>query len=256
MSGSCMVATNDMLAVEDLQFSYATAGRGQTLVLKRVSFSIEKPQIVALLGLSGAGKSTLLRCLNGSLVPDRGRISILGNDLHGSARSRKRCQRHLGTVYQNHALVQRQTARQNVLKAFVSNRAWIASFLPPGRDLQQRARIALDSVGLSSLAEERVDRLSGGQQQRVGVARAVANGPSLLLADEPVASLDPQTGRAVLDLIRNLQHRFGLGVVISFHQIDQAMALADRLIGIRAGAVLFDRPANAVDRAMINRLYT
>ena len=251
-----MAAIRDMLVVEDVQFGYSTARQGQSPVLQCVSFSIERPQIVALLGLSGAGKSTLLRCLNGSLVPERGRIHILGNDLHGSARSRQLCQRHLGTVYQNHALVQRQTARQNVLKAFVSNRAWIASFLPPGDDLQQRARMALDWVGLAGLADERVDRLSGGQQQRVGVARAIANGPSLLLADEPVASLDPQTGQAVLDLIHNVQRRFALGVVISFHQVDQAMALADRVIGIREGAILFDRSVKAIDSALINRLYT
>ena len=244
-----------MLVVEDVQFSYPNARHSQQAALRRFSFALEQPQIVALLGLSGAGKSTLIRCLNGSLVPDEGRIHVLGKDLHGSARHRRFCQRRLGTVYQNHALVQRQTARQNVLKAFVSNRAWLASFLPPGQDLQQRAQLALERVGLAGLANERVDRLSGGQQQRVGIARAIANGPSLLLADEPVASLDPQTGEAVLDLIGNLQRCFGLGVVISLHQVEQAMAVADRVIGIRAGAMMFDRPVKAIDRTLLNELY-
>jgi len=220
-----------------------------------VSFVVQEPQIVVLLGLSGAGKSTLIRCLNGALVSQRGRIVFQGMNLHSSLRCRRRCQHRMGTVYQNHALVQRQTAQQNVLKAFVSTRPWLASFLPPGPGLQEQALAMLDLVGLREQADQRVDLLSGGQQQRVGIARALANHPALVLADEPVASLDPQTGQAVLELLRRLQRRLGLMVLISLHQPDQAKAMADRIIGIRAGAVVFDVPSQAVDQDLLQGLY-
>ncbi|SAY39206.1 Phosphonate ABC transporter ATP-binding protein (TC 3.A.1.9.1) [Candidatus Synechococcus spongiarum] len=220
-----------------------------------MSFVVQQPQIVVLLGLSGAGKSTLMRCLNGALVPQRGRILFQGMNLHSSPRCRRRCQYRMGTVYQNYALVQRQTARQNVLKAFVSTRPWLASFLPPESGLQAQALAMLDLVGLREQADQRVDLLSGGQQQRVGIARALANHPALVLADEPVASLDPQTGQAVLNLVRQLQRRLGLTVLVSLHQPHQATTMADRIIGIRAGAVTFDQPSEAVDPGLIKALY-
>ncbi len=216
---------------------------------------MQEPQIVVLLGLSGAGKSTLMRCLNGALVPQQGRIVFQGMNLHGSPRCRRRCQYRMGTIYQNHALVQRQTARQNVLKAFVSTRPWLASFLPPGSGLQAQALAMLDLVGLGEQAEQRVDLLSGGQQQRVGIARALANHPALVLADEPVASLDPQTGQVVLNLLRQLQRRLGLMVLVSLHQPHQATTMADRIIGIRAGVVAFDQPSEAVDQGLLKTLY-
>ena len=244
-----------MLTVENVQFRHRNQTGRQPAALQDVSFVVQEPQIVVLLGLSGAGKSTLIRCLNGALVPQRGRILFQGVNLHGPPRCRRRCQHRMGTVYQNHALVQRQTVRQNVLKAFVSTRPWLASFLPPGAGLQAQALAMLDLVGLREQAEQRVDLLSGGQQQRVGIARALANHPALVLADEPVASLDPQTGQAVLDLLRRLQRRLGLMVLVSLHQPHQAKTMADRIIGIRAGAVAFDRPSEAVDQGLLQTLY-
>ena len=244
-----------MLTVENLQFRYGNQSHQQPAVLRDVSFVVQEPRIVVLLGLSGSGKSTLIRCLNGALIPQQGRIVFQGVNLHSSPRCRRRCQHRMGTVYQNHALVQRQTARQNVLKAFVSTRPWLASFLPPGSRLQEQALAMLNLVGLLEQADQRVDLLSGGQQQRVGIARALANRPALILADEPVASLDPQTGQVVLDLLRRLQRRLGLMAVVSLHQPDQARALADRIIGIRAGTVVFDRPSEAVDQGLLKTLY-
>ncbi|MDE0646731.1 MAG: ATP-binding cassette domain-containing protein [Cyanobacteria bacterium MAG IRC4_bin_6] len=244
-----------MLTVEDIQFRYRNQASRQPAALREVSFVVQEPQIVVLLGLSGSGKSTLIRCLNGGLIPQRGRILFQGVNLHSSPRCRRRCQHRMGTVYQNHALVQRQTARQNVLKAFVSTRPWLASFLPPGPGLQEQALAMLDLVGLQEQADQRVDLLSGGQQQRVGIARALANHPTLVLADEPVASLDPQTGQAVLDLLRRLQRRLGLMAIVSLHQPDQARAMADRIIGIRAGNLVFDAPSQAVDQRLLKELY-
>ena len=244
-----------MLIVENVQFRHRNQANHQPAALQGVSFVVQEPQIVVLLGLSGAGKSTLMRCLNGALVPQQGRIVFQGMNLHGSPRCRRRCQYRMGTVYQNHALVQRQTARQNVLKAFVSTRPWLASFLPPGSGLQAQALAMLDLVGLGEQAEQRVDLLSGGQQQRVGIARALANHPALVLADEPVASLDPQTGQVVLNLLRQLQRRLGLMVLVSLHQPHQATTMADRIIGIRAGVVAFDQPSEAVDQGLLKTLY-
>ena len=244
-----------MLAVETIEFRHGNQANHQPAALQNVSFVVQEPQIVALLGLSGAGKSTLIRCLNGALVPQRGRILFQGVNLHRSPCWRRHCQHRMGTIYQNHALVQRQTVRQNVLKAFVSTRPWLTSFLPPGSGLQKQALAMLGLVGLQEQADQRVDRLSGGQQQRVGIARALANHPALVLADEPVASLDPQTGEAVLELLRRLQRRLGLMAIISLHQPHQARAIADRIIGIRAGAVVFDSPSHAVDQGLLKALY-
>ncbi|MCY4054583.1 MAG: ATP-binding cassette domain-containing protein [Cyanobacteria bacterium MAG CAR4_bin_6] len=244
-----------MLTVEAIQFRYGKQSGHQPPALREVNFVVQKPQIVVLLGLSGSGKSTLIRCLNGALIPQRGRILFQGVNLHGSPCCRRRCQHQMGTVYQNHALVPRQTARQNVLKAFVSTRPWLASFLPPGPGLQEQALTMLDLVGLGDQADQRVDLLSGGQQQRVGIARALANHPALVLADEPVASLDPQTGQAVLDLLRRLQRHLGLMAIISLHQPDQARTMADRIIGIRAGNLVFDAPRQAVDLDLLKELY-
>ncbi|MXW39863.1 MAG: ATP-binding cassette domain-containing protein [Synechococcus sp. SB0668_bin_15] len=244
-----------MLNVENVEFRYRNQANHQPAALQGVSFLVQEPQIVVLLGLSGSGKSTLIRCLNGALVPQRGRIVVQGMDLHGSARCRRRCQHRMGTVYQNHALVQRQTARQNVLKAFVSTRPWLASFLPPGSGLQAQALAMLDLVGLGDHADQRVDLLSGGQRQRVGIARALANHPALVLADEPVASLDPQTGGAVLELLRRLQRRLGLMAVVSLHQPEQARTMADRVIGIRAGNLVFDVPSHAVNQSLLKAIY-
>ncbi len=254
----CEAQTNHpcpMLAVETIEFRHGNQANHQPAALQNVSFVVQEPQIVALLGLSGAGKSTLIRCLNGALVPQRGRILFQGVNLHRSPRWRRHCQHRMGTIYQNHALVQRQTARQNVLKAFVSTRPWLASFLPPGSGLEKQALAMLGLVGLQEQADQRVDRLSGGQQQRVGIARALANHPALVLADEPVASLDPQTGEVVLELLRRLQRRLGLMAIISLHQPHQARAIADRIIGIRAGAVVFDSPSHAVDQGLLKALY-
>ena len=244
-----------MLIVENVQFRHRNQTNHRPAALQSVSFVVREPQIVVLLGLSGAGKSTLMRCLNGALVPQRGRILFQGMNLHSSPRCRRRCQYRMGTVYQNHALVQRQTAQQNVLKAFVSTRPWLVSFLPPGSGLQARALAMLGLVGLREQADQRVDLLSGGQQQRVGIARALANHPALVLADEPVASLDPQTGQAVLNLLRQLQRRLGLTVLVSLHQPHQATTMADRIIGIRAGTVAFDQPSGAVDQDLLKTLY-
>ena len=250
-NGACQV-----LSVETIEFRHRNQTGHQPAALHNVSFVVHEPQIVVLLGLSGAGKSTLIRCLNGALVPQRGRIVFQGVNLHSSPRWRRRCQHRIGTIYQNHALVQRQTARQNVLKAFVSTRPWPASFLPPESRLQEKALAMLELVGLGRQADQRVDLLSGGQQQRVGIARALANHPALVLADEPVASLDPQTGQAVLALLRRLQQRLGLMALISLHQPHQAQAVADRIIGIRAGTVAFDQPSHAVGQDLLQALYT
>ena len=244
-----------MLTVENIQFRYGNQKSRQPAALRDVSFVVQEPQIIVLLGLSGSGKSTLIRCLNGALVPHRGRIVFQGVNLHGSPRCRRHCQHRMGTVYQNHALVQRQTARQNVLKAFISTRPWLTSFLPPGRELQEQALAMLGVVGLQEQADQRVDLLSGGQQQRVGIARALANHPALVLADEPVASLDPRTGQVVLELLHRLQRQLGLMTIISLHQPDQAKIMADRIIGIRAGAVVFDVPSHAVDQDLLKALY-
>ena len=207
------------------------------------------------LGPSGAGKSTLLRVLNRLVVPSRGSISA--RDL-GRLEGKKTVRQHrmrTGMVFQQHQLIARLSALQNVLLSRIGRYSVVRSLLPLPATERVWALECLERVGLLEKALERCDALSGGQQQRVGIARAIAQRPDLILADEPVASLDPASSERVLASLREISREDGIPAVVSLHQLEYARRFADRIVGLSQGEVVFDGPPSSLDDTALERIY-
>ncbi len=218
-----------------------------------VTFSVGAGELVAVLGPSGAGKTTLFRCLTGLLAPDGGTVRVGGEDiatLHGRAR------RRVAVVFQQFNLVNRISALDNVLAGRLGHvPAWRGVLRRFDRADRLLALECLDRVGLLDKAMQRADTLSGGQQQRVAIARAMAQRPDLIVADEPVASLDPAAGAGVLELLHGIARRDGVAVVCSLHQVGFARTYADRVVGLSQGRLALDMPVDRFDEAAFARLY-
>jgi phosphonate transport system ATP-binding protein len=214
--------------------------------LDNVTFSIDRPQLTVLLGSSGSGKTTLLRTIAGLVPLDAGRIEIAGAELTPASLSRVR--RRLGMVHQDFGLADRLTAAQNVMAGAAVNLAWPRLlFQAYPRGVRLRACELLAEVGLTeNQANRKARELSGGQRQRVGIARALIGRPQIFLADEPVANLDPQTASGILALMRAAVETHGAGILCSLHQTDLACQFADRIIGLKAGRLVFDGPPEAL----------
>lgn len=227
---------------------------GGVTALEPLSLTIAPGEFVALVGASGAGKSTLLRTLNGLVTATSGEVVIDGVTL--SPRTLRAIRARTGMIFQQFNLVGRLNVMTNVLTGRLSHRRGLASLLHrfPREDFDI-AHEALERVGLTDKAWERADRLSGGQQQRVGIARALAQRPRLILADEPVASLDPGTSVEVLDLLSAINLSDGVTMVVSLHQPEYVRRYASRVIGLRRGVLVFDGPPDAMDDAMLGTLY-
>ncbi|MFM7462309.1 MAG: phosphonate ABC transporter ATP-binding protein [Burkholderiales bacterium] len=210
---------------------------------------------VVLLGPSGAGKSTLLRCLNGLVKPTAGKIvSVEHGDICQKASLRAH-RRRTGMVFQQHHLIGRQSVLSNVLMGRLGYCSSLGSLMPWATSDKHLALRVLDRVGLLDRALQRADQLSGGQQQRVGIARALAQEPTLLLADEPVASLDPATAERLLGLLRDICKTDGLTAVISLHQVEFAKQFADRIVGLHGGQVVFDGAPTALTQTEVQQIY-
>lgn len=240
-----------MLQLHQLSVTYP----GGVQALCSVSLSFTPGEFTVILGASGSGKSTLLRCLNGLIQPTTGAISVEGGRKLDSARVRRlHCQR-TGMIFQQHQLIGRQTALQNVLMGRLAYHSTLRSLFPLPRVDQSIALDCLNRVGLLDKALIRVDTLSGGQQQRVGIARALAQQPQLILADEPVASLDPANAHKFLSFLRQICQEDGLSAIVSLHQMELAKTYADRIIGLSQGNVVFDGKTPALDMRSIARIY-
>lgn len=230
---------------------------GEQWALRDVDCVLEPGERVALIGPSGAGKSTFLSLLNGTVTPTTGRVRVFGRDLSGLRPAElHRVQAQLGTIHQQFDLVGPLRVVHNVnagrLAHWSAGRAMLSLAWP--RE-PARARAALRRVGLEDKLYERSDRLSGGERQRVALARVLVQDPAAILADEPISSLDPVRGEEVMDLLRDLCIELDKTLVTSLHVFDYALSHCERVIGLRRGAVLFDRPASQVDRALAAELY-
>lgn len=223
--------------------------------LKPTSIAIAQGEFVVLLGASGAGKSTLLRSLNGLVTPTRGQVFSrqLGDIAAPTALRMHR--RRSGMVFQQHHLIGRQSVLTNVLMGRLGYHGSLYTLLPWPLTEKMMALEAIDRVGLLDRALHRADQLSGGQQQRVGVARALVQQPQLLLADEPIASLDPTTAERLLSLMRDICKSDGLTAVVSLHQLAFAKQFADRIIGLHSGRVVFDGPPTALSDDETREIY-
>lgn len=241
-----------MISVNALSVTYADGHQA----LKPVSLAFRRGELTVLLGASGAGKSTLLRCLNGLVAPSAGTVGTERHrDITGSAAILRDHRRRTGMIFQHHQLIPRRSALQNVLTGRLSFHSQWRTLLPlPAADMHL-ALACLERVGLLAYANTRVDRLSGGQQQRVGIARALVSQPEVLIADEPVASLDPASADGVMDLMRNVCAQDGLTTVVSLHQLALARRIADRIVGIRHGEVVFDGAPHSLSEGDVACLY-
>ena len=228
-----------------------------TLALDGVDLSIHAGEFVVILGPSGAGKTTFLRTLNRLVEPTAGTVRINGRAVTGAPPPALRAaRREVGMIFQQFNLVRRLSVLDNVLTGRLGYAPTLTSLIGrfPGRD-RALARECLDQVGLAHLAERRADTLSGGEQQRVAIARALAQAPAVILADEPTASLDPALTGTIMGALRRINAERGLTLVVSQHQLATALEYATRIVGFRAGRIVFDGRPTDVTPATVDRIY-
>lgn len=242
---------NPLLWTDALEVTY---GRNATAI-NRCSLQFEAGEFVVLLGASGAGKSTLLRSLNGLVKPTAGKVVVGDVGDIKQRRALRLHRRRTGMIFQQHHLIGRSSVLSNVLVGRLGFHSSMASLLPSSRAEKLLALQAIERVGLLDYALQRADRLSGGQQQRVGIARALVQTPTLLLADEPIASLDPSTALHLLSLLHRICKEDGLTAIVSLHQVDIARRFADRIIGLSHGDVVFDGPPDQLTDPLAADLY-
>jgi phosphonate transport system ATP-binding protein len=242
-----------MLRIERLTKQYADG----TLALREVSLTVPDGQFLVIVGLSGSGKSTLMRCVNRLVEPTSGRIWLDDTEITGASPAELRAlRRQMGMVFQQFHLVRRHSVLMNTLSGALGRVSIVAS--AAGRfPVAERARAmeTLRRVGLGELAGRRADTLSGGQQQRVAIARALMQTPRLILADEPVASLDPATSHSVLRHLEAIHRDDGLTVLCSLHFLSLARRYADRVVALREGSIVFDGPPEAITPARFREIY-
>jgi phosphonate transport system ATP-binding protein len=231
--------------------------RSTAVALSGVDLRVPDGETVALIGTNGAGKSTLLRCLVRLIEPNEGAITIGGTKVTGaSRRSLREIRQDVGFVFQRFHLIPRLTAFHNVVHGAMgrhgSRCAWPVT---ASSGVRRQAMECLDRVGLTGYAGRRVDTLSGGQQQRVAIARMLMQQPRFILADEPVASLDPASANSVMDLMCAIAAERGVTVIVALHHIELALRYADRVVGLRNGVLEFDRTARDCDAAQLNSIY-
>jgi phosphonate transport system ATP-binding protein len=250
--------TDNHLEISALRKEY----KGGPVALESLDASVKRGEYLSIIGLSGAGKSTLLRCINRLIDPTSGAIifnpaegkPIAVHRLEGNALIAFR--RRIGMIFQHFNLVPRLTVFKNVLAGRIgyktTGQAISHSFT---RDEQDYALRCLDRVGILDKAYVRADQLSGGQMQRVGIARALMQQPEMILADEPVASLDPATSRTILEHLRGICHEDGITVVCNLHDLGFAKEYSDRIVGLADGKLIYDGPPDGVDAETYEIVY-
>lgn len=228
-----------------------------TVALRGIDFQVKEGEFVAIIGPSGAGKSTLMRCINRLVEPSEGKIYFNGNDMmKASGQKLRQLRREIGMIFQSFNLIPRVTVIDNVLNGRLGYTGSLAGAL--GIFSQKDRDFALEllaRVGLADKALKRVDELSGGQQQRVGIARTLAQDPKLILADEPIASLDPITSENIMEYIYNICKEDGITCLVNLHQVEIAKRYATRIIGIREGKKVFDGTPDELTREVIRSIY-
>lgn len=242
-----------MIRVRGLTKTYP----GGVAALDGVTLDIAPGEFVALIGPSGAGKSSFLRCLNGFVAPSAGQIEVDGAAVTGAGPAEiRRIRSRIAFVFQQFNLLRRLSVLDNVLigrLAHVPTWRSVAGWF--ARDDVARAETALRRVGLDALADRRADTLSGGQQQRVAIARALVQEPRIILADEPMSSLDPALAQSVMELLREINRADGITVITSLHVLELAQSYGRRIIALRDGRVAHDGPPDSLDDAARERIF-
>ena len=231
---------------------------GQTKAVEDVSFHVDAGEVVAIIGPSGAGKSTVLRCINRMIEPTGGSILFDGQDMAKLQKEKelKTARRKIGMIFQSFNLVYRLSVFQNVLHGRLGYMS--APDAVMGRYSEEdkhKAVQLLNMIGLKDMIYKKAGELSGGQKQRVGIARALMQDPTLLLCDEPIASLDPSSSRVIMNQIQEMAKTRDIACIVNLHQVDVAMAYADRIIGIHQGRIVFDDVPDKLTASMIETIY-
>lgn len=242
-----------MLTIAGLSKRYARGDKA----LDDVSVSIPAGEVVGLIGPSGAGKSTLIRCVNRLVEPTSGSVRLGDTEITRLGRAALRqARRRMGMIFQEYALVERLTVMENVLSGRLGYVGFWRAFLRrfPQADID-RAFAVLERVGLTDHVDKRADELSGGQRQRVGIARALVQEPDILLVDEPTASLDPKTSRQIMRLIVEVCAERQLAAIVNIHDVALAQMFVQRIIGLKAGRIVFDGAPDALDTAALTAIY-
>ncbi|WP_026527307.1 phosphonate ABC transporter ATP-binding protein [Butyrivibrio sp. VCD2006] len=242
-----------MIRFEDVGKRYPNGFEG----LKHVNLTIEQGEFVAIIGLSGAGKSTLIRTINRMHDVTSGKLTVDDVDVMSlSGKQLRRFRRKIGMIFQSFNLITRTTVIKNVLTAFVPDMPWYRStFGIYTKEEKMTALECLDKVGILDKAFVRADQLSGGQQQRVALARTLAQNPQIILADEPVAALDPVTAGQVMDDFKRINEDMNISILINIHHVDLALKYATRVVGIREGEIVYDGPASDVNKEVLRLIY-
>ena len=242
-----------MIKFEDDGKKYPNGFEG----LKHVNLEIEQGEFVAIIGLSGAGKSTLIRTINRMHDVTSGKLTVDDVDVMSlSGKQLRRFRRKIGMIFQSFNLITRTTVIKNVLTALVPDMPWYRSvFGIYSKEEKLQALKCLDKVGILDKAFVRADQLSGGQQQRVALARTLAQNPAIILADEPVAALDPVTANQVMGDFKKINEDMNISILINIHHVDLALKYASRVVGIRAGEIVYDGPASEVTQEVLTNIY-
>ena len=242
-----------MIRLEQVSHQFANGTRA----LSDINLALSGQDFTVLIGPSGAGKSTLMRVLNGLVRPKSGKVWINETEIsHASEKTVRLERRHIGMVFQSFNLVRRLTALENVLLGRLGDmpgwRSTLRLYTKADRSL---AMNTLERVGMADFAWQRADTLSGGQQQRVGIARALAQRPQLILADEPISALDPKSSEQVMELLRDIQKRDGIAVLTNLHHLDAVREYAGRVIALKQGSVFFDGSVQRLTDEITRDLY-
>ena len=239
-----------MLRITQLGKTFADGTRA----MDGISLDVKQGEFLVVLGPSGSGKTTLLRAISGLVEPSEGEVFLEGRKV--TRETLPQIRKKIGMIFQNFNLVGNLSVINNVLAGLLGLNGVLSSvFYLFSREHKLAALECLDRVGILSKAYTRADRLSGGQQQRVGIARAIVKKPVLLLADEPVASLDPMMSFTILSLLKDINVSHGITVICNLHQVDFALRFADRIVGLAGGRIVMDDPVDKVDERYIQRIY-
>ncbi|MEG0641850.1 MAG: phosphonate ABC transporter ATP-binding protein [Clostridium sp.] len=243
----------ELLKVNDISKEY----KGGTRALSNVNFSVKEGEFISIIGPSGAGKSTLLRCINRMIDTTEG--NIIFDDIEVGNVNKKglrELRTQIGMIFQHYNLVNRLSVVENVLHGRLGYKSTIKGIVGNyTEDEKSKAFQILSKLGLEDQAYKRCDQLSGGQKQRVGIARALIQEPKLILCDEPIASLDPNASKVIMDHLKIINKELGITCILNLHQVDVAMKYSDRIIGINGGEAIFNGKPSELTREKIHEIY-
>jgi phosphonate transport system ATP-binding protein len=243
-----------VLKVNELRVRYSAKSKE---ILKGISFEVEENDFFAIIGPSGAGKSTLIRCINRLVEPNSGEIYFNGNEITGISNHQLRIvRRDIGMIFQEFNLIDRMSVMDNVLSGRLGYTGNFRSLFKifPRKEIEKVLNL-LDRVGLSDQADKRADELSGGQRQRVGIARALIQGPKLLLVDEPTSALDPKISREIMGLIKEMATELNVPCLCNIHDVQLATEFCNKIIGIKDGVKMFDGTTESLNKEKLDEIY-